>query len=124
MIATKIDCLISKAAPLLVVAAVSSLGTSWFYKTPELHRKAAVLQKVESQTLPAVTKQLAQAKTENRQLSCDKDRAVKVAVQGILADQQPGIDAPDWNDLSPCPKVAQIKAPPVSAILPKVNDPS
>lgn len=123
MIATKANIAISKVAPFLVVASLSSLGTSWFYKTPELHKKEQTLQAVESKTLPALTHSLAQSQTQVRQLKCDKDQAVKVAVQGILADQKPNVAAPDWNDLKGCPKVVPVKAAPVSAIMAKVQPP-
>lgn len=120
MIATTINQKASVVARYLLVAAVSSLATSWALKTPELHRQSETLHVVETKTLPAVTKQLAQTKTQLAQTQCDKAKAVRVAVQGILADQKSDVDAPDWSDLKACPKVVPAKPIPISALVPKI----
>lgn len=50
--ATRVESAISKRLPILLAMAISSLGTSWFYKTPELSQKAERLEVVEQKVIP------------------------------------------------------------------------
>jgi len=105
MMATRIEKHASEWSKYLLVAALSSLVTSWALETPLLHRKEAKLQVVEQKVLPAMAGQIAQTKTQLAQVTCDKEKFLDTAVQAIEADKNPRLDAPDWRDLLGCPNV-------------------
>lgn len=111
----------SKVVPYLFVAALSSLVTSWAFHTPELDKKAATLELVEHKTLPDTLGKLAKTQTDLKQANCDRNKFVSLAAQGIEANNDTKVDAPDWSDLKGCPKVSPVKPPPVSAVVPKVD---
>lgn len=118
MMATHIERKACKVIPYLVVAAVSSLATSWVYQTPDLHRKETKLEIVEQKVLPSMAGQIAQTKTQLAQVTCDKEKFLDTAVQAIEADKNPRLDAPDWRDLLGCPNVR-----PVKPVIPKIPAP-
>jgi hypothetical protein len=93
-------------------------------KLPFLQQQAATLNVVEHKTLPDTLGKLAKAQTQVKQLDCDKTKLAGVAFKGILANQSATARGPDWSELKDCPKVAPIKPPPVSTVIPKVGDKS
>lgn len=122
MMATRVNSIASKAAPYLLMAAVSSLVTSWAFKTPELNKKAETLQVVEQKTLPAMAGSLAKVQTDLKQSNCDKTRYVEAGIKGVLADNDPKLAGPEWDDLRACPKVAPVKPLAVSKLIPVVKE--
>lgn len=90
MIATKIDGGISRAVPILLVAAFSSLGTSWFYQTPVVTKKAEELPKVQAQAaqVPVLKKAL-------KAVTCERGVARQAAGQASAAVFDDSIPLPD-----------------------------
>lgn len=57
-------------------------------------------------------------KTNLKQADCDRAKLASVAGEAIASAQSNSIPTPNYSDISDCPKVAPVKAPPVAAILP------
>lgn len=107
----KIDQAISKRIPLLLVAVFSSLATSWFYKTPELHQKEQQLEVVERKEIPKL-KDIA---------GCQTARA-RIATR-LADDSEHGWNV-DLSNIPNCPlppKLAaeKTKQSPLAASVPK-----
>lgn len=119
MIVHRLDRKANEWSKLLFVAAVSSIATSWILKTPELHLKEQKLAIVEHKVLPKVVNDLSKAKTDLKQADCDREKYVRAAIQGVIADDIPTVKGPDWSDIRPCEKVAPVKVPVPSVPVPK-----
>lgn len=91
---------------------VGWISCSGFYSIPHLWSKQDQLVAVETKEIPKL-------KTDLKQAHCDRDKMKDLAVRGVVAGETDNIAAPDWSDLKPCPQVAPVKAPPVSAIVKK-----
>lgn len=100
MMATQIEKHASEWSRYLLVAALSSLVTSWALETPLLHRKEAKLQVVEQKVLPAMAVQVARAKTGERQARCDAMVFEDAAKLAIEADGNPNLPAPDIDEIT------------------------
>lgn len=97
---SRIDEAITKRIPLLLVAVVSSLATSWFYKTPELHQKAEQLEVVEHKEIPKL-KDIA---------GCQTKRAQVATKQVVLSEAGGDVHL---SDIPNCPKLPPPSAPSV-----------
>lgn len=119
MIATKLEQSINRSRIIsyLMVAAVSSLATSWFLHTPDLTKKAKVADVIEQQVLPQTQKNLADTKTALKQASCDRNKFISLAAQAVEASDNPKVDTPEWSDLTPCSHVTPEKPVPAQKII-------
>lgn len=117
MMITRLDRKADKWSMYLFVAAVSSLATTWVLQTPLLHQKEAKLAIVEHKVLPTLATQLAKKETALRQSECDKRVYASVAVQGVVAAQNPNAREPTWDDFKGC---ENIKPAPVT--IPKIPE--
>lgn len=100
MMVSEIDQKVNRKIPLVIVAAVSSLVTSWFFHTPELSKKADRLEVVERTDLPKLQaeKKLAVAAAKCEHKIAEKNTIV--AVQAIVSNQVASVPTPTASDVS------------------------
>lgn len=71
------------------------------------------------QLVQVETKVVPTLQTKLKQDDCDKSRIAAVAGQAIASAQGTGVPSPGYSDIHGCSKVAPVKAPPLSKIVPK-----
>lgn len=119
MMATTMEKKANRWSAYLAVAAISSLATTWVMETPALHKKERKLEVVEQKILPSMAARQARTETKLLQADCDKVVYVKAALKGVLADDNPLVEGPDWKDLKPCKGVK-----PAKVSVPKIPEPA
>lgn len=100
----------TRLMPYLLVGALSSLGTSWFYQTPELHQKADKLEVVERHDIPKLK---ADKATAVASAACEhklNDKLTDVTVQAVVANQVATMPSPMPGDIpvDNCPPPVKI----------------